>query len=161
MLEEEKANMKGNLAEAQHELTETGALIAKTLREGELKVQDAIQKIKAIRDEANNTENLIGMKGSVLLACLSSIRSFAKSEKNSALLWQPLIDILECFASLCESSVELLGGDRADLFVGVKRLVKNVGFMHSTVSYLTNETTEPEAYRRALEGARARKFIMN
>jgi len=160
-LEEEKINMQGNLTKAQHELQQTGALITNSLKEGEAKNQVAMQKIKAIREEANNTENLIGMKGSVLLACLSSIRSFAKAEKNSILLWQPLIDVLQCVTSLCESSVALLGGDKADIFVGIKRLVKNVGFMHNTVSYLTNETTEPEAYKQALANARAKKYLMN
>jgi len=68
---------------------------------------------------------------------------------------------LDYITSLSESSVELLSGDRADVFVGGLRLLKNVGFYDSTARYLLLETTPPESYKKAIESAKARKFITN
>jgi len=99
------------------------------------------------------------MKGSVLVQCLSSIRSFAKAEKNSTLLWQPLISVLDYIESLAESSVSLLDGDREDVFAGGLRLLKHVGFYDSTANYLLLETSPSEAYTKVMDGAKAKKYL--
>jgi len=158
-LENEYASIKEQLEKAKTNLSHIDSKVAGELIEGEKKIKGCVDKIHKIREEADKTENLIGMRGSTLLACLSSIRSFAKSEKNTTLLWQPLISVLEYITSMSESSVALLEGDKADVFVGGLRLLKNVGFYQSTTQYLLRETSPSEAYNRAIENAKTKKFL--
>lgn len=159
VLEEEKASIKQKLDQAKYELEDMDKSTALMIQESETKINEYVQQIHKIREEARNTANLIGMDGSVLLSCLSAIRSFAKAEKDSTLLWQPLIAVLDYITSLSESSVELLSGDNKDVFVGGLRLLKNVGFFDSTAKYLITETMPPESYKKAIENAKAKKFI--
>jgi len=139
-------------------------IFAEAVAQGEEKIRVAEAKIKQIRDEADKTEYLVGMRGSVLLECLSSIRSFAKAQINSTLIWQPLIDLLECFLALCKNSVDLLSGENADketVLVGVNRLCFHVGFMNTAISFLTEGTMDPEFYNAVVSSARAKKFLAN
>jgi len=151
--EQELAEYEAKYKEATHSFSEFNGRVANSLEEIDKSIAVELRKIEDIRTKADQTENLIGMKGSVLISCLSAIREFAQAEHKHACLYQPLVSILEYVKALTETSLMMLDGDGVDAFAGGIRLVKNVGFFLNTSSLLRTLTTASPERKLLIEQA--------
>jgi len=130
-LNEVLSGYKEQFTAVQLKLKETLDTIPPQLVEIQKKIDVLYSKIKELDKTSSNVEGMVGLKGSTLIDFLVAVRTFAKSVKNAAEVYAPLVSILTGIKSMVESDIELLGGDKTSVFIAGNRLLNIVGFLSS------------------------------
>merc|ERR1711915_342612 len=97
-------------------------------------IDDCVRQIQEIRDKAEAMETDFGLRGTVLLDCLASIREMSNTNHHRATIFAPLSAALRSILSSAEANVLLMTGDRNDVYVAGKALLAQCG--HYNTSFL-------------------------
>jgi hypothetical protein len=165
-LQKTKAEYQAALKLAQNQLCDAQSgeglnkITEQIVKEEQDRIATAAERILNIREQCDSTENLIGMKGSVLLECLSSIRNFVAAKQSALKLWQPLISVLEHVITNVDSSLLLLEKDPTSVYVAGIRLMKNVSLFHTCVGQLRDQTAS-ENHKKLLAKVRTQYQLTN